>query len=80
VDPAVAFGKVLRELRLAAGLTQEELGFESDLQRVYISVLELGKKQPTLTTIMKLAKAFGRSAKEIVGMVEAEMAKPRKKG
>lgn len=73
MDAGVAFGKVLRRLRIDAGLTQEELGFEADLRRTYISILELGQQQPTLTTIIKLAKALRRPAQEIVGMVETEL-------
>jgi transcriptional regulator with XRE-family HTH domain len=55
------------------GLTQEELGFEADLRRTYISILELGHQQPTLTTILKLAKPLKYSAQDIVGMVESEL-------
>lgn len=73
MDAGVAFGRVLRRLRIEAGLTQEELGFEADLRRTYISILELGQQQPTLTTIFKLAKALKHPAKEIVGMVETEL-------
>jgi len=54
----VAFGRVLRRLREATGLTQEQLGFEADLRRTYISILELGQQQPSLTTILKLAHAL----------------------
>lgn len=78
MEPAVAFGVVLRRLRLEAGLTQEQLGFEADLRRTYVSILELGQQQPTLTTIFKLAQALGRSAADLVGEVEAEMAAPRR--
>lgn len=74
MDAAVAFGKVLRSLRLRAGLTQEKLGLEADLRRTYISILELGQQQPTLTTILKLAKALNRSARDLVGAVEKELA------
>ena len=73
MDAAVAFGKVLRRLRNEAGLTQEELGFEADLRRTYVSILELGQQQPSLVTILKLAKPLKHSAQEIVGMVEAEL-------
>ena len=73
MEPAVAFGRVLRQLRLDAGLTQEALGFEADLRRTYVSILELGQQQPTLTTILKLAKALNRSAQEIMGLVETEL-------
>lgn len=73
MDAAVAFGRVLRRLRNEAGLTQETLGFEADLRRTYISILELGQQQPTLTTILKLAKPLKHSAQEIVGLVEKEI-------
>lgn len=70
----MAFGRVLRQLRTNAGLTQEQLGFEAELQRVYISTLELGKQKPTINTIFKLATALNRSAKDIIGLVEEELA------
>lgn len=74
MDVAVAFGRVLRRLRTEAGLTQEQLGLEADLRRTYVSILELGRQQPSLTTILKIAKALNRTAQEIVGLVEAELA------
>ena len=73
MDAAVAFGKVLRRLRSEGGITQEELGFEADLRRTYISILELGQQQPTLTTILKLAKGLNCSGQEIIRQVEAEL-------
>jgi DNA-binding XRE family transcriptional regulator len=73
VDVAVAFGKVLRQLRKEAGLTQEQLGFEAGLLRTYISILELGQQQPSLSTILKLASALNRPAQEIVDLVETAL-------
>lgn len=73
MDAAEAFGKVLRKLRLGAGLTQEELGFEADLRRTYISILELGHQQPTLTTILKLSSALGLSGQAMIKLVEGEL-------
>lgn len=70
MDIAIAFGKVIRDLRVKAGLTQEQLGFEADLRRTFISLLELGQQQPTLTTIMKLAGPLNTSASRIVASVE----------
>lgn len=58
MDAAVAFGKVLRRLRKELGTSQEALGFEADLRRTYVSILELGQQQPSLATIRKLAKAL----------------------
>ena len=74
MDAAAAFGEVLRKLRRESGLTQEELGFEAELRRTYVSILELGQQQPSLTTVLKLAKALKRPAHELVEMVEAELA------
>lgn len=65
-----SFGIVLRELREGAGLTQEQLGFESDLRRTFISILELGQQQPSLKTVFKLASALGISASDMVRRVE----------
>jgi len=73
LDAGVAFGNVLRRLRLEAGLTQERLGFEADLRRTYVSILELGQQQPSLATILKLAKALDQSGQALVGLVEAEI-------
>lgn len=70
MEIAAAFGGVIRELRNEAGLTQEQLGFEADLRRTFISVLELGQQQPTLTTILKLAKALKLPASNIIELVE----------
>ncbi len=79
MEPAVAFGKVLRQLRQEAGLTQEALGFEADLRRTYVSILELGQQQPSLGTILKLAKALNQPGGILIGMVESELASGTKR-
>ncbi len=79
MEAAVAFGNVLRRLRTEAGLTQEQLGFEADLRRTYVSILELGQQQPSLTTILKLAVALKLTAQELVGMVESEVRQGKKR-
>lgn len=73
MGPAVAFGRVLRRLRQTKGWTQEELGLEADLRRTFISVLELGQQQPTLTTILKLAHVLGVKPGKILDLVEKEL-------
>ena len=67
---SIVFGKVLRKLRKDAGLTQEELGLEADLQRNYISSLELGEKQPTITSIFKIASALKIKPGKLVSLVD----------
>ena len=53
-----AFGKSLKSRRLSSNLSQEQLGLKSGLSRPYISDLEMGKKDPSLFTIFKLADAL----------------------
>ena len=64
------FGKVLRELRTQVGLTQEQLGFECELDRTFISLLERGLRQPTLTTLFALAEKLKVPASTIIQHVE----------
>jgi transcriptional regulator with XRE-family HTH domain len=70
--PSIAFGKVLRRLRMKNSLTQEKLAFESDLQRNYVSLIERGINQPTITTIFKLAAALKLQPSSMIQMVEDE--------
>lgn len=70
---AIAFGKTLRELRKQAKLTQEQLGFEADIQRIYVSKLELGQQQPSLTTLFKLASGLHCMPSEMLRLVELKM-------
>jgi transcriptional regulator with XRE-family HTH domain len=68
-----AFGVTIRKLRQKNGLTQEQLGFEADLRRTFISSLELGQKQPSIQTIYKLSKVFDLTMSKLMGLVEKEM-------
>jgi len=76
VDVSEAFGKAVRKLRAKKDLTQEQLGFESDLRRTFISSLELGQKQPSIATIQKLANTFGISMARLMELTEKELSKP----
>ncbi len=58
ITPQGAFGQALRGLRLSAGMSQEQLGLESGVQRNFISLIETGQNQPTISTIFKLAAAL----------------------
>ena len=73
MEVATAFGKVLRRLRKQVGLTQEQLGLDADLMRNYISVLELGQQQPSITTLFKLSVPLKRRPSEILALVEDEI-------
>jgi len=59
------FGDNLKRLRLAKGMSQTDLGEKLAVDKGYISTLESGKTNPTLSTIGKLAKALGVTVSEL---------------
>lgn len=71
---ATTFGALLRRLRQKSGLTQEQLAFEAGLQRNYVSNMELGQYQPTITTLFKIAYALKVAPSAIVLELERELA------
>jgi len=50
-----AFGARVRELRLAAGLSQEELAHRAELDRSYVGQVERGERNISLDNIYRLA-------------------------
>lgn len=59
------FGKRLREVRTAQGLSQMELAELLSVTATYIGRLERGERSPSLSTIARLAKALGVSVSEM---------------
>lgn len=47
-------GQVIRSLRKAAGLTQEQLAVRSGLHATYVSDIEVGRRNPSFASIDKL--------------------------
>lgn len=69
-DIGVIFGEVLRVHRMAAGISQEELAFRSDVDRTYVSRLERGTRQPTITTMISIGLALGIPSAVLMQEVE----------
>lgn len=72
----MSFGSVLRDLRLDKNMTQEEMGFAAEIQRKHVSSLELGLKQPSLSTIFKLARALQMRPSQLIAQVEQVQGDP----
>ena len=53
-----AFGEKLRSLRLSKNLSQEKVAELADLDRTYISSVELGKRNISIVNICRLAAAL----------------------
>ena len=66
MDIKQAFGMVLKEHRKQANLSQEKLALECDLDRTFISLLERGQRQPTLTTMFQLAEVLKVPAEDLI--------------
>ena len=58
---------VLKTLREAKGLTQEELAKRTGVTREYLTMLESGaRRNPSLAVLQRLAKALGVSVAELL--------------
>lgn len=57
-------GQKLKELRIQAGLTQEELAERSDLTKGFISQVERNLTSPSMTTFFDILAALGKEPSE----------------
>jgi transcriptional regulator with XRE-family HTH domain len=53
-----AFGKVIAELRAQRGISQEQLAEAIDSTNVYISLLESGRRKPSLNATILIAQSL----------------------
>lgn len=60
-----AFAKRLKEVRKFKGYTQERLAFEADIELSQIARIETSRINPTLSTILRIAKTLGVHPKEL---------------
>ena len=64
-----AFGIVVRERREELRISQDALADKSGFDRTYISGIERGRRNPSLQTIERLAKALDLNLDEAFGRV-----------
>lgn len=62
----VAFGKRIRQVRLAKGFTQESLADTVGLHRTYIGNIERGEESVSVDNAAKIAKALKVSLSELL--------------
>lgn len=68
-----AFGKALRGRREKLEVSQEALALTSEIHRTYISELERGLKNPSLSTIDRLAAALRTKASVLIADAETQL-------
>lgn len=59
MDAVVLLGLNVRKYRKQRGMTQEELGLDTEMERSYVSDLERGTRNPSVRAVERLAKALG---------------------
>lgn len=65
-NSAKKLGENIKKIRLAKGLTQGDLCRKLEVDRAYMSNIESGKKNPTLSTITNIAKALEISVDKLL--------------
>ena len=66
------FGAVLQRHRLSQHISQEELAFQAGVDRTFVSRLERGVRQPTITTLIGIGQALGVPAADLLRETEKE--------
>ncbi|EEG07340.1 helix-turn-helix domain-containing protein [Pseudogulbenkiania ferrooxidans] len=66
-----AFGRVVREARLAKGWSQEELAERASLHRNFVSLVERGQSKIALDSLFFLADALETTASELLRATES---------
>jgi transcriptional regulator with XRE-family HTH domain len=72
----------VRHARSLAGLSQEELALEADVDRTYVSQVERAKRNITIVVLARLARALQTTAAALVstsGATRAAESRPRKR-
>ena len=65
-NDSIKLGKNMKRIRINKGLSQGDIFRSLGVSRGFISNIESGKTNPTLSTIAKLAKALGVSSDELL--------------
>lgn len=72
-------GEVLRAARKERGLSQEKLAGAAEIERNYVSLIELGRSSPSIGMLFKLCKALDLSLSDLLAQVEQQMRVGQKK-
>ena len=62
-------GNNIRKCRSAKGWSQEELAFQSELDRTYIGSVERGERNVSVLNLVKIAEALGVRVGELTRIV-----------
>jgi len=66
MSSGIKLGQNLRKLRLKKKMSQVDLATALNVDRAYISNIENGRMNPTLSTLEKIAGALGVATSELI--------------
>ena len=67
------FGLIVRRHRTAMNMSQETLAAEASCHPTYVSLLERGKRNPSLDTMLRIADALNTRASDLVRETEKKL-------
>jgi transcriptional regulator with XRE-family HTH domain len=67
------FGTLLKQARLNAQMTQEDLAVKASLTREYVSLLERDKRSPTIEVFIRVVRAVGLSPATVITEIEKSL-------
>lgn len=70
-----AFSAAIKARRLDLRLTQEDLAGRIELDRPYITMIEAGTKQPTISVLWRIAEGLEMTVAELAALVDERLAK-----
>ena len=73
MEPDQAFGQALRSLRTKRKWTQTDLALRADVDRNYVSLIELGRNSPSVRLMFRLCDALDIAPSELLKDVERRM-------
>lgn len=72
MDICKIFGQNVRRCRIATGISQEALAVKIGVDQAYISIMESGQQNVTLTTLWLTANALGVTPSELLDEIKGE--------
>jgi len=73
----LALGKRMRELRAKRGFSQEAFADHCGLHRTAMSLIERGKRVPSLRTLVTISRGFGITISELLQGVDKGVSSKR---
>ena len=73
LEPDKAFGQALRHLRTKRKWTQTDLALRADVDRNYVSLIELGRNSPSVRMVFRLCDAIDITPSDLMKDVERRM-------